>query len=202
MAGKYNRKDHYYEKAKSSGYRSRAAFKLIELDRKYKLLKRGARVIDLGSWPGGWLQVASERVGSHGRVVGIDLKAIDKLEANNVRFVVGDVGDEQALRSALKELDGNCDLVVSDMSPKLSGIKEVDGARSGACGELALYVATQVLKPGGSILMKLFTGADADDVVRQTREMFTKVIRTKPDSSRRSSSEFYLLGFDMKEVAE
>lgn len=194
MAAPYKRKDHYYEKAKESGYRSRAAFKLIELSKRFKILNRGDYVLDLGCWPGSWLQVAARKTGPDGLVVGIDLQALEDLGLQNVVTIVGDAGDPDTINSAIKVAGRQFNLLLSDMSPKLSGIREVDQARIAACGEMALNVCRVALHPGGNIVMKLFKGGQVEDIVREARKDFKTVKRIELDATRSTSNEFYIVG--------
>jgi len=197
MPGSYKRQDHLYRRAKAEGYRSRAAYKLLEIDKKYGILKHGYKILDLGSWPGGWLQVAAEKVGSSGVVVGIDLVPVDKLPADNVFLIVGAAGDEDTLREARQAAGGQFDVVLSDMSPKLSGIPEVDSTAAVACAEAALWAAKQTLKAQGNLVIKVFKSAETETFVKNTRPLFNKLIRSKLSSTRKTSNEFYLicLGF-------
>lgn len=190
----YNRKDHLYNRAKSEGYRSRAAYKLIELDQKFRFLRRGARVLDLGCWPGGWLQVAAEKVGSGGIVVGIDLAETEPLSSSNVHIVVGDAREDEILKRALQLAGGRFDAVISDMSPKHTGIKEVDQAGTAHCVELTAWVCGEVLKPGGTFLAKAFPSGDLDRSIPEIRGAFSKFQRTVLKSTRKTSKEFYLFG--------
>lgn len=198
MSGNYDRKDHLYQRAKDEGYRSRAAFKLLELDKKYGLLKAGAKVLDLGCWPGGWLQVAAKQVGSSGIVVGIDLVAIEPLNAANVIAIAGDAREDQNIRQALRHAPGGFDILLSDMSPKLSGIKEADQAGTVACAELALWAATQLLRKGGAFVCKVFKGNETEQFYRAARPQFDKLVRSELDATRKTSNEFYLIGFGFK----
>lgn len=197
MASEYNRKDALYQKAKEEGYRSRAAYKLKELDSKYGLLKSGYKVLDLGAWPGGWMQVAQERVGAVGRIVGIDLVEIEDFGAENIKVVKGDARDEENLTKCTEFAGGPFNLVLSDMSPKLTGIREVDSAQTVACAELALFIAGKVLLKGGNLVMKVFKSNDTEVFVKSLRPLFNKVARSELDSTRKTSNEFYLiaLGF-------
>ena len=188
----YNRKDHLYNQAKSDGYRSRASYKLIELDQKYRLFKPGSKVFDLGCWPGGWLQVASKRVGGGGRVVGVDLKETEPLPRSNVSLLHGDAKDEEILGQALSLAGGRFDLVISDMSPKHTGIKEVDQAGTAQVVELAYWACSQVLKPGGTLLCKAFPSGDLDRFVPELRAGFSKFQRAGLKSTRKTSKEFYI----------
>ena len=194
MSKEYERKDHLYLKAKEEGYRSRAAYKLIELDKRFGLLKHGSRVVDLGAWPGGWLQVAAKKVGNSGLVVGIDLQKIEDLGKNNVKLITGDARDEENIQAMQSLAGGKFDLVLSDMSPKLSGVREVDSAASVGCAELALFIAQQLVKTGGNLVIKLFKSNDSEMFVKSMRPMFNKVKRVELDATRSSSNEFYVLG--------
>lgn len=194
MSRKYNRQDHYYRRAKSEGYRSRAAYKLLELNKRYRLIEPGTKVLDLGAWPGGWMQAALGLVGSDGSVVGIDLKEIDHFNISNAMALTGDVGDPQILEKACEFVGGQFDLVLSDMSPRITGIKTVDRCAVANCGALALRAADQVLRSGGQIALKLFPGAEIEEFVKRLGTRFNTVTRNQPKSSRRSSTEFYVIG--------
>lgn len=198
MSDGYNRKDHYYEKAKSSGYRSRAAFKLIELDQRYGLLKPGRKVLDLGSWPGGWVQVAAERVGPSGLVVGIDLVPVEPVGFDQVHLFTGDARDEGVVQAVLDRAGGRFDILISDMSPKLTGIKEADQAGTVGCAELALWLCQQVVRAGGNFVAKVFKGGDTDAFVKAARPLFNKLARVELDSTRKTSNEFYVIGLGLK----
>lgn len=198
MCADYNRKDKLYERAKEEGYRSRAAYKLLELNKKYSILRPGGKVFDLGAWPGGWTQVASSAVGRNGVVVALDLVALDPLPEANVHLLCGDARDEQQIAAALQIAGAHFDAVISDMSPKLTGIKEADQAGTVGCAELAQYVAGQVLKKGGDLVLKVFKGSDTDLFVRQLRQEFDKVLRVELDSTRKTSNEYYVVGRGFK----
>ncbi len=195
MGKSYNRKDGFYSKAKEEGFRSRAAYKLKELDSRYHLLRSGTKVIDLGAWPGGWLQVCAARVGARGKVVGIDLAEMDPLPEPQVCTITGDVRDEENLEQAREFAGGAFDLVLSDMSPKHTGIKSVDQMATAAVAELALWAAGQLLRPGGNFVVKLFPSNETELFVKSARSRFNKVVRMGLKSTRKSSREFYLLGF-------
>jgi 23S rRNA (uridine2552-2'-O)-methyltransferase len=198
MASQYNRKDHLYHRAKDEGYRSRAAYKLIEIQEAYGIIRPGDTVMDVGAWPGGWSQVALEFVGPTGSVVAIDLVPCDPIDDKRFRSITGDVRDlESLLGSSVPQFDS----VVSDMSPKLTGIREVDQAGTVGCAELALYVATKTLKEKGSFVVKVFKGGDVEGFVKSARPLFNKVIRTELKSSRNTSNEFYVIGLGMKRSA-
>lgn len=202
MSGSYNRKDHFYNKAKSEGFRSRAAYKLKELNQDYGILKPGFKVIDLGAWPGGWMQVASQAVKHSGLVVGIDLVEIEDFGEDNVRCITGDVRDDENIARAKEYAGGSFDLVLSDMSPKLSGIKEVDRYGSVGCAELALWASYQLLRPGGNLVIKVFKSNEAEEFIKDFRKHFTKVTRSQLDSTRKTSNEFYLLGLGFTPVPQ
>jgi len=185
--------DPYVIEAQRRGYRSRAAFKLIELGDKDKLLRAGLTVVDLGAAPGSWCQVLRERLGPSGRIVAIDLLPIEPLAG--VRFVQGDFGDESALAALQRELEHNkADLVLSDLAPNLSGVASADQAKSVYLGELALEFAARWLKPGGDLVVKAFEGEGFADFRRQMQRHFDKVNVRKPKASRDKSREVYLVG--------
>lgn len=192
----YTRKDAAYREAKRAGYRSRAALKLIELDRKYHLLAAGMRVVDLGCWPGGWLQVAAERVGPRGRVVGIDLEATEPLETN-VLALRADVFDPAAQEQVRAALGGPADLVMSDMAPKLSGVRVVDHQRHLALVELASTWGRNLLGPRGRAVIKLFSDVESE-ATAVLKVGFRSVIKHRPPSTRKGSSEIYVVVADPK----
>jgi 23S rRNA (uridine2552-2'-O)-methyltransferase len=197
MSSGYNRQDHWYKEAKESGYRSRASFKLRELDDRFKFLSRGAAVLDLGAWPGGWLQVASERVGSRGVVVGVDLVEIEPI-ADNVTAITGDVRDDEIFARFRDVAPEGYSVVMSDMSPKLTGIRELDAMATTACAELAFWVAEQLLHSGGVFLAKVFKSNEAQQFIQGIRPRFSKVQRVELDTTRKSSNEFYCVGLGFK----
>ncbi|MGP8078639.1 MAG: RlmE family RNA methyltransferase [Thermoplasmata archaeon] len=187
------RRDPFYQAAQSQGLRSRAAFKLDYLDRRYRLLGPGRRVLDLGAAPGGWSVVAAERVGPRGRVVAVDVRPIEPIEG--VRVVRGRVGDP-----TLRERLGpeRFDLVLSDLSPRISGAYATDHARSVDLVRLALGVAVEVLRPGGAFAAKVFDGDLLDGLEEEMAGTFARVRRTKPPASREASSEMYLVGLGFR----
>jgi len=190
MGRPYKRKDHYYERAKSEGYRSRAAYKLQELNKRYRLLKPGMRVIDLGCYPGGWLQVAQQIVGQKGSVVGIDLQEVEALA--EIRIVKGDIYDQKTRQGLLEE--GRFDVVLSDMSPALSGIRVRDAVRSAELVEAALDFAEHALKPGGAFVAKIFPGEECEELAKRVKQNFGNFARPCLESSRGSSKELYFVG--------
>jgi len=185
------RRDPYYRKAKQMDYRSRASFKLIQLDDKFRLLRPGAIVADLGAAPGGWLQVAKERVGARGKIVGVDLQGIEPIEG--VITVRGDMRKDETVAEMLEALGGKADVVLSDMSPSISGNYSMDQARSVDLCEHALEFAEKVLKPHGSLVMKIFEGDMMQDFLKLVKTKFKEVRLGAPDASRSSSSEIYIV---------
>ena len=189
--------DVYVQRAKAEGYRSRAAYKLIEVAARDKLLKQGMVVVDLGAAPGGWSQVAAAKLGAGGRVIALDLLPMDSLR--NVTFLQGDFREEAVVEALERELAGRAiDLVLSDMSPNISGIALSDQARAMHLAELALEFAVKHLKPGGSLLVKVFQGSGFQEFLREMRSRFNHVVTRKPEASRGRSNELYLLGKERK----
>jgi 23S rRNA (uridine2552-2'-O)-methyltransferase len=192
---KEHRSDPYVLQAQREGYRSRACYKLLEIQDKDKIIRPGFTVVDLGAAPGGWSQVASRLVGHKGRVIASDLLPMDSLE--NVEFIQGDFTEESVLQSILDAVgEEGADLVISDMAPNMSGMNAVDQPRSMYLVELALDLARQVLKPGGAFLSKVFHGEGFDELLRDTRGSFDRVLTRKPSASRPRSREVYLLATD------
>ena len=189
--------DQYVKMAQQQGFRSRAAFKLIELDDKYQFLRKGLRVVDLGSAPGSWTQVVQRALDGSGQIVALDILPMDPLE--NVSFIQGDFTEDEPLALLEQALDGqNADLVLSDMAPNMSGMGAVDQPRAMYLAELALAFAQQWLEPGGSFVVKVFHGEGFDNFVKQTRSLFEKVQIRKPSASRPRSREVYILGHRRK----
>ena len=184
--------DVYVRRAKQEGYRSRSAYKLLEILEKDKLVRSGMTVVDLGAAPGGWSQVLAPLVGSKGQVIALDILEMEPMRG--AVLIRGDFSDESTLK-LLEEQMGNrsIDLVVSDMAPNISGVGLVDQARSIHLAELALEFARDRLKPGGDLLVKVFQGAGLDEFRKQLAAAFASVAVRKPKASRDRSSEFYLL---------
>lgn len=185
--------DPYVQQAKKNGWRSRAAFKLLEIDAKDKLLKRGEVVVDLGATPGGWSQVAVQCVGESGLVLALDL--LEMAPIRGVHFIQGDFR-EDAVLTQLEEALGEREVgvVLSDMAPNMSGVAVMDQARVMHLAELGLDFSRAHLKPEGAFLVKVFQGRDYEAFVRAMRETFQNVVVRKPDASRDRSAEVYLLG--------
>jgi len=179
--------DAYVQRAKKEGYRSRAAYKLLEIDERHRLLKPGLRVLDLGSAPGGWAQVAALR---GCRVVGVDLLPIERIA--DVTFLQADIEDDATPARMLEALGGPADLLLSDLAPSATGQRAVDRLRSEAMGEIVLDLAPSLLKTDGHLLLKLLRGADAV-LTAAARQNFKSVRLVRPDATRRESSEIYLL---------
>lgn len=191
--------DPWVQRAQAEGWRSRAAFKLLEIDRKDRLLKPGLRVLDLGAAPGGWSQVAAQRVGDRGQVVASDILEMAALPG--VTFVPGDFRQEAVFQAILNALEGGrVDLVLSDMSPNISGTRSVDQPRAMDLAELALDMALRVLEPDGRFLVKVFQGEGFDPFRQSMLEGFKSLKTRKPEASRARSREVYLLGSGLKMV--
>jgi 23S rRNA (uridine2552-2'-O)-methyltransferase len=189
--------DEYVKQAQALGYRSRAVFKLKELDEREGLLKPGRVVVDLGAAPGGWSQYAVQRIGKKGVIIALDLLPVEALP--QVTFIQGDFREEAVLMQLMAELAGRpVDVVLSDMAPNMSGNRGVDQARGMHLAELALETAREILKPGGDFVTKLFQGPDVDAYVKSVRGLFGKVSVRKPKASRDRSPEVYLIGRSRK----
>ena len=189
--------DQYVKRSQQEGYRSRASYKLIELDNKDRLFQPCMTVVDLGAAPGGWSQVAVKLVGNKGRVVASDILLMDSIAG--VDFVQGDFTEESVLKEILDALGDNlADLVISDMAPNMSGMRAVDQPKAMYLVELALDMARQVLKPGGNYAAKVFHGEGFDEYLKDMRSSFQKVVTRKPESSRARSREVYLVAKGFK----
>lgn len=189
--------DPYVKLAQKEGYRARAAYKLMEIDDKDKLIKPGMTVVDLGSAPGSWSQVAVQRLKGHGKVIALDI--LDMQPIGGVTFIQGDFREESVLRVLEEKINKTpVDLVIADMAPNISGVKDVDQAGAAYLTELALDFSKDWLKPGGNFLVKVFIGAGFEEILQNMRQMFDKVVTRKPKASRDRSSEVYLLGLGRK----
>ncbi|HIE90588.1 MAG: RlmE family RNA methyltransferase [Methylophilaceae bacterium] len=189
--------DEYVKRAQKEGYRARAAYKLIEIDDKDMLIKPGMTIVDLGSAPGSWCQVAQQRLKGQGRIIGLDL--LDMHPIRGVEFIQGDFREESALKELEEKLNNKpVDLVISDMAPNISGVKDADQAGAVYLTELALEFNQQWLKQKGNFLVKVFIGVGFDDIVKRMRSEFEKVVTRKPKASRGRSNETYLLGLGRK----
>jgi len=189
--------DPYVKLAQKEGYRARAAYKLMEIDDKDKLIKPGMTVVDLGSAPGSWSQVAVQRLKGQGKVIALDI--LDMQPVAGVTFIQGDFREESVLRRLEEKINKTpVDLVIADMAPNISGVKDVDQAGAAYLTELALEFSKDWLKPNGNFLVKVFIGAGFEEILQNMRQMFDKVVTRKPKASRDRSSEVYLLGLGRK----
>jgi 23S rRNA (uridine2552-2'-O)-methyltransferase len=194
---KEHREDPYVQQAQREGYRSRACYKLLEIQERDRLIRPGMTVLDLGSAPGGWSQVAVALVGHSGRVIASDILPMDTLAG--VEFIEGDFTSDEVLRQILDVIgDSPVDLVISDMAPNMSGMSAVDQPRSIYLVELALDMARQVLAPGGAFVSKVFQGEGFDELFREARDSFAKVLTRKPKASRPRSREVYLVAKEFR----
>ena len=192
----YKAQDSYYKKAKQEGYRSRAAYKLLELQQRFRLMRPGDVVVDLGAAPGGWLQVAAKFVGHSGKVIGIDLQPIERLREPNIIFFQGDITSPEISKKISALVDGKVHCVLSDLAPRLSGIRDADAARCLELNRTALTVATALLRPGGSFLAKGFVNQELHTFTLELKQHFHSVQRTRPEATRQGSSEFYFFAKD------
>ncbi|MFL5132813.1 MAG: RlmE family RNA methyltransferase [Microvirga sp.] len=183
--------DPYVARAKREGYRSRAAFKLLEIDEKFKILKPGQKIVDLGAAPGGWSQIAAKVVGPKGRVVGIDLLPIDPMAG--VEFIQLDFLDESAPGRLIEMLGGPADVVMSDMAANTTGHKKTDHLRIIGLAEAAIYFAREILAPGGAFVAKVFQGGTENQLLADLKRDFAVVRHVKPAASRADSAELYVL---------
>jgi len=189
--------DEYVKKAQALGYRSRAVFKLIEIQEKDKIIRPGINIVDLGAAPGGWSEYARKLVGKNDKIVALDLLEIEPIAG--VEFIQGDFREDEVLEKLFKVLDGQpVHLLLSDMAPNISGNREMDQPRSIYLGELALDAAHHMLVKGGTFLIKMFQGAGFDEYLNQVKQHFTSVVIRKPKASRARSNEVYILAKGFK----
>jgi len=194
----YNRKDHFYRKAKREGKASRAIYKLSELQNRFKLIDRGGIALDLGCAPGGWLQELSEIVGKSGRVIGIDFLPVKISLSKNVVVIEGDLNDEESIKRIEDEANGLVDAVLSDMSPNISGIAFADAYRSYELSMLAFEICEKSLREGGNFVTKIFPGEEFTEYIKLLKKNFKKVSTVTPAATRRTSSERYILAIGYK----
>jgi 23S rRNA (uridine2552-2'-O)-methyltransferase len=200
---RYDRHDAYYRKAKKDGYAARSVYKLEEIDQAFKIVRRGNRVLDLGSAPGSWLQYAQARVGEQGIVVGVDLLPLQVSPGPRCHVLQGDVFDlsaEELLPEGEVDLEGfaGFDVVLSDMAPNTTGIKSVDQDRSMALCERAFDLALRLLRPGGRFCVKVLEGGDMPEFLKRCRAAFSQVKIRRPKGTRAGSMETYVVGLDLK----
>ena len=193
--------DPYVKQAQKDGYRSRASYKLLEIQEKYKLIRPGMSVVDLGAAPGGWSQVTSRLIGGQGRLIASDILEMDSIP--DVHFIQGDFTEDSVLAEILQAVgNSQVDLVISDMAPNMSGTPEVDMPKAMFLCELALDLAERILKPGGNFVIKIFQGEGFDVYLKDARKKFDKIQMIKPDSSRGSSREQYMLAWGYRGRSE
>ncbi len=191
------KKEHFYKQAKQVGYRARSAFKLQQIQNRFHLIPKDGIVLDLGAAPGGWCQVAKELVGTQGIVIGVDLSSIKPFE--DIQFLQGDVTKTETLEQIKDLMNGkNADVILSDMSPDISGNYSVDQARSAWLCESALHVVTQLLQPGGHFICKIFEGEDTKAFIEKVKHQFMVVKTFSPEATRKSSSEVYIIAKSFK----
>jgi 23S rRNA (uridine2552-2'-O)-methyltransferase len=198
MGKPYRPKDHYFQRAKQRGFRARSAFKLEELVQRFGLLRPGARVLDLGAAPGGFLQVIARAVGPSGLAVGVDLVAVRPFTEQWVRTAVLDVLADDAREQVEALAPGPYDAVLSDMAPKTTGVRATDEARSLRLAERALELARALGRPGSSFVTKLFMGGDFEAFRAQVREAYREVKVVRPEATRSASVEIYLVGLGLR----
>ncbi|MDQ4074283.1 MAG: RlmE family RNA methyltransferase [Thermoproteota archaeon] len=197
------RKDKYRKLAKENSYRSRAVYKLSQLNKSYNILRAGMNIVDIGAAPGGWLQIASHITGPKGKVVGIDIKEIEPIP--NVTTIVGDIENKTSIDKIIKALDGRkADLVLSDLAPNISGLWEMDHLKQIELTKKAIEATRMILKENGSAIYKVFQGSETNDFTNYLKGLFANVILAKPDASRSKSSEMYLVckRFSQKKIKQ
>jgi len=196
----FQRKDRFYQKAKTEGYPARSAYKIMELDDRFKIFKQGTTVVDLGCAPGGWLKVAEERLGGNGTLVGIDLLPLQFSPRPKTKFLQDDFTKEESREWIKSQMKGAGDWILSDLSPNISGIKFRDTYESANLCQLALEFARDTLNPGGNFLCKAFPGQEVEEFRKEIKKFFKKIVTVVPEATRRSSSEIYLICLELKAV--
>lgn len=192
------RRDYYYRRAKEENYRSRAAYKLMQAVEKYGFIKTNDVVVDLGAAPGGWLQVARRFVGERGFVLGVDIREIEPLNYENVFTIIGDIREADIIRRIKALLPRPADAVISDVSPNISGIWELDHARQIELADCSLQIARSILNKGGNFFVKIFQGEFTNQFLRRVKGCFRQVRVIKPKASRKESAEIYILGLNYR----
>lgn len=196
----YQRKDAFYRRAKTEGFRSRAAYKLLQIAKDERIFRRGDRVIDVGAWPGGWLQVALQFTGSEGRLVGCDLRPLEPIDGP-ITLIAGDVASPDVRARLLEACGGPADVLLSDLAPQLSGIRVRDEARATELVDCVLNLAGTALRPGGSLVIKLFMNSSYEATSTQLRAMFRRVRTTRPEATRKGSAELYAVATGYRPLA-
>ena len=194
--------EYYYRKAKKEQFRSRASYKLLQAAKKYNFIKSGYVVVDLGSAPGGWSQAAGKLVEELGFVLAVDLKPVKSFNSPNVRTIIGDITDPRIVESIQEFLPNPADVVISDVSPNVSGIWELDHARQIDLATQSLWIATRILRPGGNFFVKGFQGGTLNKFVKEVKKNYYFVKLVKPKASRTKSAELYVLGMNFKQKSE
>ena len=192
------KREYYYRKAKKENFRSRASYKLLQAAKKYNFIKPGYVVVDLGAAPGGWSQSAGSLVENSGFVLAIDMKPIKNFEASNIRTILGDINDPHIIKNIQEFLPHPADVVISDVSPNVSGIWELDHARQIDLATQSLYIASKTLRLGGNFFVKGFQGSTLNKFVKEVEKNFHFVKLVKPKASRTKSAELYVLGMNFK----
>lgn len=188
------KKDHFHRLAQARGYRSRASFKLLQINKTYRIIRPGQTVLDLGSAPGGWLQAARQAVGTKGFVLGVDKQEISPFPSSNVVTIVGDIAQPEILEEIRSKGGQSFDVVLSDLAPNVSGIWEVDHARQIELARCAVRVGRRLIRPSGNMLVKVFQGSETKEFEREMRSLFRQFRIVKPPASRPESAELYFLG--------
>ncbi len=191
-----HKKDHYFKLAKARGYRSRSAFKLLQIARRYDLLKKGKKAVDLGAAPGGWTQIASEIVGEQGYILSIDKKHMKSFNSKNVETLVMDVNDRSIVNTILEKANGKVNALISDLSPSISGVRSLDNSRQIHLAMVSFEIAKKVLDKKGNFLVKIFDSPDAQEFFKKVKMYFKKTRIIKPDASKKESSEIYIVAIN------
>jgi 23S rRNA (uridine2552-2'-O)-methyltransferase len=194
------KRDYYYKKAKEENYRSRSTYKLFQAIEKYRFIKEGDVVIDLGAAPGGWIQAARKTVGIKGFVLGVDIRPVEPFAEHNVRTIIGDISEQETLQQIVEFLPRKADALISDVSPNISGIWEVDHARQIDLAQQALNIAFETLRPAGNFFAKVFQGDLLDDFTVKVKKSFQTANVIKPKASRGKSAEMFILAMGLKEL--
>jgi 23S rRNA (uridine2552-2'-O)-methyltransferase len=197
---KERKREYYYRRAKEEKYRSRAAYKLLQAVEKHRFIRPGDVVVDLGAAPGGWMQASRKIVGDEGFVLGVDVKPMKPIDLPNVRTLIGDITEPQTVEYVRELLPRPADVVVSDVSPNISGIWELDHARQIDLARRSLQIAASILKPKGNFFVKVFQGDMLRDFVKEVKERFAFVKLIKPKASRAKSAELYVLGMNFRQA--
>jgi 23S rRNA (uridine2552-2'-O)-methyltransferase len=192
------KREYYYRKAKAEKLRSRASYKLLQAVKKYKFIKPGYVIVELGAAPGGWTQAALQLVEDSGFVLAVDQKPIKPFEVPNVRAITGDISDPNTIKNILEFLPRSADVVISDVSPNISGVWELDHARQIDLASQSLKIATHILRQGGNFFVKVFQGSTTKEFVDEAKRYFSFVKLVKPRASRSKSAELYVLGMNFR----